>query len=94
MQNSSLRRTALAVLLAASCAAPAAFAQKRDNVLFDAATAEQPAVLKTLEKLVKDGEVGEDEGARGEKELDALTKRHVELIDEMAKNKEQELLEV
>ena len=40
------------------------------------------------------GEVGEDEGARGEKELDALTKRHVELIDEMAKNKEQELLEV
>jgi len=47
-----------------------------------------------LDKAVKDGEVGEDEGARGEKELDALTKRHVELIDEMAKNKEQELLEV
>ena len=52
------------------------------------------AAKDTIDKLVKDGEVGEDEGARGEKELDALTKRHVELIDEMAKNKEQELLEV
>ena len=49
---------------------------------------------EAMDKAVKDGEVGEDEGARGEKELDALTKRHVELIDEMAKNKEQELLEV
>ena len=48
---------------------------------------------EAMDKAVKDGEVGEDEGARGEKELDALTKRHVELIDEMAKNKEQELLE-
>ncbi|MCT1761732.1 ribosome recycling factor [Micrococcus sp. SIMBA_131] len=49
---------------------------------------------EAMDKAVKDGEVGEDEGARGEKELDALTKRHVELIDEMARNKEQELLEV
>ncbi|AMM25215.1 glutamate carboxypeptidase [Variovorax sp. PAMC 28711] len=48
----SLRRTAIAVLLAGAFAVPAAFAQKRDNVLFDAATAEQPAVIKTLEKLV------------------------------------------
>ena len=36
----------------------------------------------------------EDEGTRGEKDLDALTKKHVDLIEEMAKNKEQELLEV
>ncbi|RZI90178.1 MAG: M20/M25/M40 family metallo-hydrolase, partial [Variovorax sp.] len=50
--QTSLQRTVTAVLLAAAFAAPAAFAQKRDNVLFDAATAEQPAVLKTLEKLV------------------------------------------
>src|SRR5205823_4508194 len=40
--QTSLRRTTLAVLLAAALATPAAFAQKRDNVLFDAATAEQP----------------------------------------------------
>ena len=29
---------------------------------------------ETLDKLVKDGEAGEDEGSRGEKELDAMTK--------------------
>ncbi|RYF30195.1 MAG: M20/M25/M40 family metallo-hydrolase, partial [Comamonadaceae bacterium] len=50
--QTSLQRSALAMLLAAAFAAPAAFAQKRDNVLFDAATAEQPAVIRTLEKLV------------------------------------------
>ncbi|WBL18735.1 ribosome recycling factor [Citricoccus muralis] len=49
---------------------------------------------ETLDKLVKDGEIGEDEGARAEKELDALTRRFTDSIDEMAKNKEQELMEV
>ena len=48
----------------------------------------------TLEKLVKDGEVGEDEGARAEKELEAVTKRHVDQIDDLLKGKEAELLEV
>jgi len=48
----TLQRTALAALLAGAFMAPAAFAQKRDNPLFDAATAEQPALLKTLERLV------------------------------------------
>ncbi|GHD07718.1 ribosome recycling factor [Zhihengliuella salsuginis] len=47
-----------------------------------------------IDKLVKDGEVGEDDGNRGEKELDALTKKHVDIIDEMLKRKETELLEV
>ncbi|MBT2513128.1 ribosome recycling factor [Arthrobacter sp. ISL-30] len=47
-----------------------------------------------LDKFVKDGEAGEDEGARAEKELDALTKQHVESIDELLKRKEAELLEV
>ncbi|QSZ48350.1 ribosome recycling factor [Arthrobacter sp. D5-1] len=47
-----------------------------------------------LDKLVKDGEAGEDEGARAEKELDALTKQHVDSIDELLKRKEAELLEV
>ncbi|HET7399292.1 MAG TPA: ribosome recycling factor [Intrasporangium sp.] len=47
-----------------------------------------------LDRLVKDGEVGEDEGARAEKELDALTKKHVDLVDSLVKSKETELLEV
>jgi ribosome recycling factor len=49
---------------------------------------------ETLDKLVKDGEAGEDEGNRAEKELDALTKSHVDGIDELLKRKEAELLEV
>lgn len=47
-----------------------------------------------LEKLVKDGEVGEDEGTRAEKDLDALTKKFTDRIDELLKHKEAELLEV
>ena len=47
-----------------------------------------------IDKLVKDGEVGEDDGTRGEKELDSLTKSHSDAIDEMLKRKEAELLEV
>lgn len=39
-------------------------------------------------------EVGEDEVVRGEKELDALTRAHVDLVDEALKRKEAELLEV
>ncbi|MEV6211740.1 ribosome recycling factor [Kitasatospora sp. NPDC051914] len=47
-----------------------------------------------IDKLVKDGEVGEDEGRRGEKELDDTTARYVAQIDELLKHKEAELLEV
>jgi ribosome recycling factor len=47
-----------------------------------------------LDRLVKDGEVGEDEGTRAEKELEVLTKRHVDGIDALLKAKEAELLEV
>ena len=39
-------------------------------------------------------EIGEDEIARGEKELDALTRVHVDAIDDALKRKEAELLEV
>ncbi|MBA8815910.1 ribosome recycling factor [Microbacterium halimionae] len=39
-------------------------------------------------------DVGEDEIARAEKELDALTRSHVDAIDESLKRKEAELLEV
>lgn len=47
-----------------------------------------------LDRLVKDGEIGEDEGSRAEKELESLTKRHVDGIDALMKAKEAELLEV
>ncbi|SDM75526.1 ribosome recycling factor [Lentzea albidocapillata subsp. violacea] len=47
-----------------------------------------------IDKLVKDGEVGEDDGARGEKELEALTHRYVAQVEELVKHKEAELLEV
>ena len=39
-------------------------------------------------------DVGEDELVRAEKELDALTRAHVDAIDEALKRKEAELLEV
>jgi glutamate carboxypeptidase len=45
------QRNAIATLLALALITPA-WAQKRDNVLFQAATDEQPALIKTLEKLV------------------------------------------
>jgi ribosome recycling factor len=47
-----------------------------------------------LDKLIKDGEVGEDEGRRAEKELDDLTAKYVAQVDELLKHKEAELLEV
>ncbi|MEV0680476.1 ribosome recycling factor [Actinosynnema sp. NPDC050436] len=47
-----------------------------------------------LDRLVKDGEVGEDDGARGEKELENVTHRYVVQVDELVKHKEAELLEV
>nr|WP_206441331.1 ribosome recycling factor [Streptomyces boncukensis] len=49
---------------------------------------------ETLEAAVKDGEVGEDEGRRGEKELDDTTAKYVAQVDELLKHKEAELLEV
>ncbi|MBL0886473.1 ribosome recycling factor [Myceligenerans indicum] len=48
----------------------------------------------TLDRIVKDGEAGEDEVARAEKDLEALTKRHVEAVDALLAGKESELLEV
>ena len=47
-----------------------------------------------LDRIVKDGEAGEDDVRRAEKELDDLTSQHVHSIDEAVKNKESELLEV
>ncbi len=47
-----------------------------------------------LDRIVKDGEAGEDDGRRAEKELDDLTSKYVTHIDELIKHKEAELLEV
>jgi len=47
-----------------------------------------------LDRLIKDGEVGEDEGKRAEKDLDATTKKYVDSVDELMRHKEAELLEV
>ena len=47
-----------------------------------------------LDRIVKDGEAGEDDGRRAEKELDDLTHRFVSGVDELLKHKETELLEV
>jgi ribosome recycling factor len=47
-----------------------------------------------LDRIVKDGEAGEDEGRRAEKELDDLTQKYATHVDELVKHKEAELLEV
>ena len=47
-----------------------------------------------LDKLIKDGEAGEDDVRRAEKQLDELTTRTVGHVDEILKHKESELLEV
>jgi ribosome recycling factor len=47
-----------------------------------------------LDRINKDGEAGEDEVRRAEKDLDDLTAAHTAAIDDAVKNKEAELLEV
>lgn len=47
-----------------------------------------------LDRVAKDGEAGEDEVVRAEKELEHVTRRHVDLVDDLLKHKESELLEV
>ena len=48
----------------------------------------------SLDRLHKDGDAGEDDIRRAEKQLDELTHKHVEHVDEILKHKEAELLEV
>ncbi len=47
-----------------------------------------------LVRLAKDGEAGEDDVNRAEKELEKVTQRHVGAVDDLVKHKESELLEV
>ncbi len=47
-----------------------------------------------LDRLARDGETGEDEVTRAEKELEKTTASYVHQVDELLKHKEAELLEV
>lgn len=77
--------------------------RRKDYVKLAKAKAEDARVVvrgvrrhakEQLDRIVKDGEAGEDDVVRAEKELDALTKKHVELVDHLLAVKESELLEV
>jgi ribosome recycling factor len=50
--------------------------------------------MHELQRIVKDGEAGEDETGRAEKELESVTARYVAQVDDLVKHKEAELLEV
>ena len=47
-----------------------------------------------IDKMVKDGDVGEDDGGRAEKELEATTRKYVDSVDDLLGRKEAELLDV
>jgi len=74
--------------------------RRREFVKIVRDKAEQARVsLRNIRRKAKDDldalkEVGEDEIARAEKELDAATKQHVDAVDDALKKKEAELLEV
>ncbi|MGV0626584.1 ribosome recycling factor [Mycolicibacter minnesotensis] len=50
--------------------------------------------MEELHRIRKDGDAGEDEVGRAEKDLDKSTAQYVTQIDELVKHKEGELLEV
>jgi ribosome recycling factor len=47
-----------------------------------------------LEKMMKDGDAGEDDIRRAEKALEDLTAKHVAMVEDLLKHKEAELLEI
>ncbi|WP_201299550.1 ribosome recycling factor [Aeromicrobium sp. 9AM] len=49
---------------------------------------------QALDKAEKDSEISKDENVGAEKRLDAMTKKHVDTVDELLKNKEAELLDI
>jgi ribosome recycling factor len=48
----------------------------------------------SIDRIVRDGEAGEDEGRRGEKDLDEATHRYIAQVDEFLRIKESDLLSV
>jgi ribosome recycling factor len=51
-------------------------------------------VMRHLEELVRNGEVGDDEERRAENQVQKLTDEHTKAIDELLKHKEAEIMEV
>jgi ribosome recycling factor len=51
-------------------------------------------VRDELHQLVKDHEIGEDEGRRREDQLDKLTHEYTDKVDEMLKHKEDEVMAI
>ena len=47
-----------------------------------------------FEHAIKEGEIGEDEGQRAEKDLENLANKHVETVDRLQKGQESELLQI
>lgn len=75
--------------------------RRKEYVKIVKAKAEDAKVrIRGIRRQIKDDldalkdEIGEDDIVRAEKELDALTKAHVDKVDEALKHKEAELLEV
>ncbi|TAM71257.1 MAG: ribosome recycling factor [Microbacteriaceae bacterium] len=75
--------------------------RRREYVKIVRSKAEDAKVsVRNVRRKAKDeldalkSEIGDDEVARGEKELEQVTKRHVDAIDEALVRKEAELLEV
>jgi ribosome recycling factor len=51
-------------------------------------------VMRHLEELVRNGDVGDDEERRAEKRVQELTDEHTKRVDDLLKHKEAEILEV
>ena len=51
-------------------------------------------VMRHLEELVRNGDVGDDEERRAENQVQKLTDDHTKTIDELLKHKEAEIMEV
>jgi len=77
--------------------------RRRDMVKVAKAKAEEGRVAiravrrhakDALDRLARDGEAGEDDVRRAEKELEDLTHKYVGQVDDLLKHKEAELLEV
>ena len=51
-------------------------------------------VMRHLEELVRNGEVGDDEERRAESQVQKLTDEHTKTIDDLMKHKEAEIMEV
>jgi ribosome recycling factor len=51
-------------------------------------------IMRHLEELVRNGEVGDDEERRAETQVQKLTDEHTKTIDDLMKHKEAEIMEV